>query len=618
MADFIALIKAVDGGNAADTIERLAALAEDPPASAAETAARMRHLEALAFRLDSGGRPVLAARVYDIAARSAPEPGRWSLAAAEARLRGLCEERRFAEAATTIARLQQADADQLRPKVVATLIDRTWDAEFRGDTEACVQCYRIALTLAGADATPRSPDGDPLPIKIKNLRRLQLDALVDDGCFDAAAVLHDTTRHIIGAGPLAALDIVSLRQLADVGAATYTELRPERPITPPALKFVGPTPALTSEPGDLAAPPFYLALVENCRAFPRSNLVVKDTYLAYDLAAHPRRRDSLLQDGVNTDQFMMAAFGARRALVEEPEDVLSVEAGLSLFGLQSRNYGHWFCEFVPRMLAYNDPRCPEGIPLCIDDHMPPTHEEIVALLDVRGRPIIKLPPRAVEFGLLGLAPVPAFFPFEMKPGRQVYDTVWPADILADLRNLILQRAAERGALSGRTGRRLFISRKAFAQRQLVNEIEIAEALRPYGFEVITPETITFLEQVDAFHAAEIIVGSSSSALTNGLFCRPGCRILGLIHANLGFNFRGYTSFIEACGSQITFLRGQTTSEDGHAFHASYHVAPSAVVAALEHLRLPASIPAPPPPHAARSVVGQLLGALPFTRRTDRG
>ncbi len=281
---------------------------------------------------------------------------------------------------------------------------------------------------------------------------------------------------------------------------------------------------------------------------------------------------------------MMAAFGDTRALVEVPEDPFRVEAGLMMFGLQSRNYGHWFCEYVPRMLCYNDPRCPDGIPLCIDDHMPPSHEEILRLLDTRARPVIKLPPRPVAFGRLGMAPPPAFFPFEMKPGRPVYDAIWPADIFAAVRERILASARARGVLSDRTDRRLFISRKAFSQRALVNEAEIAERLTPLGFEVIYPETMSFLEQVEAFHSAALVVGSSSSALSNALFCRPGCRILGLIHEELAFNFRGYASYIEVGGARILFLRGQTLHRPGvHAFHVSYTVDPEKVVAAVAAL-----------------------------------
>ncbi|SFF18421.1 glycosyltransferase family 61 protein [Methylobacterium sp. 13MFTsu3.1M2] len=621
MSDFLDLIRDHRGGQA-DLIARLGALAADPAAAGTSPGTMIRHLDALAFRLDGGGAPDLAAQAYDLAAILAGrDGGRWALAAAEARLRDLCARGRFAEADPVVARLRAADANRLRPRIMEELIDRAWLLELRGEAEASVQFYCLALDLNGGAPGLVSRDGDPLAKKIKNLRRLQLDALIEAGEFDAAVALHETTRRLIGAGPLACYDMVAAASLAGRPGIDYAELRPPRPIQAPELKFTEPPPPLTSEPGDLEAPSQYLAFVDGCHAFPRSNLVVKDGHLIYDLAAHPRRRDVLLQDGVNPDQIVMAAFGERRALVEIPEDSLSIEAGLSMFGLQSRNYGHWFCEFVPRMLAYNDPRCPDGIPLCIDDHMPATHEEVVRLLDTRDRPIIKLPPRPVAFGRLGLAPVPAFFPFEMRPGQPVYDTIWPADILVDLRTRILDSARARGALSGRTGRRLFISRKAFAQRQLVNEVEIAEALRPHGFEVITPETMTFLEQVDAFHAADIIVGSSSSALTNGLFCRPDCRILGLIHANLSFNFRGYTSFIEAGGARITFLRGQTTNEDGHAFHASYHVAPSAVVAALRSLAQPTPVLSPQVPPVApavagRSVVGRLLSALPFPRRAD--
>jgi capsular polysaccharide biosynthesis protein len=617
MSQFLDLIRD-HRGPPTDLVARLGALVAEPAAGETGPATMLRHLDALAFRLDGSGEPGLAAQVYEMAAALAGrEAGRWTLAAAEARLRDLCARGCFAEAGPVVARLRAGDANRLRPGLMDALIDQAWSFELRGEAEASVQHYRLALELNGGDPGLVSRDGDPLDRKIKNLRRIQLDALIEAGAFAEAIALHETTRRLIGAGPLACYDMVAAASLVGRDGLRYEALRPPRPIQAPQLKFTAPPPPLTSEPGDLEAPSQYLALVDECHAFPRSNLVVKGEHLIYDLAAHPRRGDVLLQDGVNPDQIVMAAFGARQALVEVPEDSLSLEAGLSLFGLQSRNYGHWFCEFVPRMLAYNDPRCPDGIPLCIDDHMPATHEEVIRLLDTRDRPIIKLPPRPVRFGRLGLAPVPAFFPFEMKPGRPVYDTVWPADILADLRARVLDGARARGALSGRAGRRLFISRKAFAQRQLVNEVEIAEALRPHGFEVITPETMTFLEQVDAFHGADIIVGSSSSALTNGLFCRPECGIIGLIHENLGFNFRGYTSFIEAGGAQITFMRGTTVSEDGHAFHASYRIAPDDIIAVLDRLRRPAPEPdmTAMPAQAVRSVVGRVFGALPFVRRT---
>lgn len=600
---FIDLIRTVNRDNASDVVGRLRALIAAEDRAGAGSAAMRRQLEALAFRLEGDDQLGPAADTYDLIGSFVTDGReRWTSAAAASRLRDLCGRGRFDEAGAYVARLRaDGDAPALIHAGVATLLRIGWAYECRNAPEACLQSYRLAYELNGGDEGVTTEDGDRLSIKVKNLRRLRLDALLEGGRFDEAIALHAGTRHVTGSGPLAAYDMVSAKTRAEAGGARYTEILPGRRIAAPELRFWEPPPALRSEAGGLDMPAQYLAFLEGCRAFPRSNVVVADDKLVYDLAAHPRRPDILLQDGLNPDQIMTAAFGATRALVEVPEDVHAVEAGLMMFGLQSRNYGHWFCEFVPRMLCYNDPRCPDGIPLCIDDHMPASHEEILRLLDTRDRPVIKLPPKPVEFGLLGVAPVPAFFPFDMKPGRPFYDTVWPADIFAAVRSQILDRARARGVLSGRTDRRLFISREAFTQRALVNEAEIAERLRPLGFEVIYPETLSFLEQVEAFHSAALVVGSSSSALSNALFCGPGCRILGLIHEELSFNFRGYTSFIEAGGARIMFLRGRTLHRPGvHAFHVSYTVDPGKVVAAAAAIEtevatgVPAGFPVPAP------------------------
>jgi|GEM_PF-541834 len=582
---FIDLIRTINRDNAADVLTRLRASVEDSDPAGARIPRMRRHLETLAFRLEGDDQLGAVADTYELIGSLVPEEReRWALAAVHARLRGLCEHGRYAEATAAVSGLRAGGDPAAIREGLATLLRLGWVAECGQEPEACVQSYRLAYELNGGDDGVTTEDGFPLSTKVRNLRRLQIDGLLVDGRYADAIALHEPTRHVYGSGPLRAYDIVTAEVLAAGGGATYTEVRPRRRIAPPDLRFFEPPPALTSEPGELDMPPQYLAFIDGAHAFPRSNVVIAGDKMVYDLAAHPRRPDILLQDGINPDQIMMAAFAETRALVEVPEDPHWVEAGLMMFGLQSRNYGHWFCEFVPRMLCYNDARCPDGIPLCIDDHMPPAHEEILRLLDTRDRPVIKLPPRPVAFGRLGMAPPPAFFPFEMRPGRPVYDAIWPADIFAAVRERILASARERGILSGRTDRRLFISRKAFSQRALVNEAEIAERLIPLGFEVIYPETMSFLEQVEAFHSAALVVGSSSSALSNALFCRPGCRILGLIHEELAFNFRGYASYIEVGGTRILFLRGQTLHRPGvHAFHVSYTVDPTKVVAAVAAL-----------------------------------
>ncbi|MGU3287269.1 glycosyltransferase family 61 protein [Methylobacterium mesophilicum] len=577
------LIQAAQSG----TQEGIDAL--EPALSAAEPSDVVaQHLATLGFRFEAEYRMGLAAQAYAFAARMArTRAPRYRLAAVRARILDLCRRDDFDPVEPLLDELQQAKVAAQDPgQTDPSFIDLGWACEMHGEVERAVRFYLLARIVRdhhGGSALTH--DGDTFEVKIKNLRRLQFDALLAEGRFDEAIELHKRTGRVHGSAPLAAYEIVSVKALSETGGASYVEILPGRRIEAPALKFWEPPPPLLSEPGELDMPPLYLAFLQEAHAFPRSNVVVTGDRVVYDVAAHPRRKDILIQDGVNLDQIMMAAFGQSRALIEIPEDAERIEAGLMMFGLQSRNYGHWFSEYVPRMLCYNDPRCPSGIPLCIDDHMPGTHEEILTLLDTRDRPVIRLPAKPISFGRLGMAPVPAFFPFDMKPGQTFYDTIWPADIFGMVRDRILERARERGVLSERNDRRLFISRKAFTQRVLENEQEVADRLRPLGFEVIYPETLSFLEQVALFHSAALVVGSSNSSLNNALFSRPGCQILGLIHEDLSFNFRGYTSYIESGGAQITFLRGKSSERRGnvHAFHANYRVDAKLVTDAVAQL-----------------------------------
>ncbi|MGU3422380.1 glycosyltransferase family 61 protein [Methylobacterium sp. D54C] len=585
-ATFLDLVRSIDSGNASTRLETLASLLTAEPPSGPRAAATLRHLEALGFRLEGGAQFGDAARAYALAAAIDPhDPQRWHQNAAVARLRGFIEQELWHDASAYIAELRSRDGAGAIPQETArTLLQLGWTHECRGRAEPAVQCYRLASDLNGGDTGLATVDGDSLSRKIRNLRILQMNALAKAGRHEEAVVLHDCTRSIVGIGPIGIHRIVSARQEAAEGYGRYHEMRPTRRIAEPAVTFLdGPIP-LTSQPGTLDAPPQYVAFFQDCLTFPRSNVVLRGEHLIYDLAAHPLSGVADIKDGVNPDQIMTAVWGTGRALVEVPSEIREIEAGLMMFGFQSRQYGHWLLEFVPRMLCFNDPACPSGLPLCVDEGMPETHRQIVALMDTRDRPIVTLPPVATRFRELGLAPVPAFFPFDTRPGLPIYDAIWPQDILAAVRDKILERLAADGVDLQQSGRRIILSRRGFTQRQLVNEAEIVETLRPHGFEVVQPEQLTFAEQVQMYHAADIIVGSASSALINCIFCRPGARVVALAHESPGFYFRGFTSFVESSGARLLFVRGTTLQAEGvHPMHANYMVPPATMRRALERV-----------------------------------
>ncbi|CAA2160609.1 hypothetical protein MBRA_05765 [Methylobacterium brachiatum] len=583
-AAFMNLIKRIDGGNAVQIFGELAAVAVEAVQSGAHPKAIVQHLETLAFRLEGSDRFAQAFEVYKvIAAVDAGDRERWRTATVTVSLQGLCERGRFSEAAAVVEALRNGgESDAGIGAGVDILMRLAWHYECRYETEASVQCYRLAHALSDGGHGISTVDGHTLERKIRDIRILQMRSLAGEGRHAEAAPLHEQTRDLLGLGPMRVYKIMSAHQAAADGQGVYRVVRPGRRIGEPEIRFLDGPVALTSQAGSRDAPPQYIALFRDCLAFPRSNVVLQDDRLIYDLAAHPLSGTFDIRDGVNPDQIMIAGYGSGRALVAAPPERREIEAGLMLFGLQTRNYGHWLLEFVGRMLCFNDRACPDGFPICIDDDMPATHRQIIALIDERARPIVPLAAVPTHFRELGLAPAPTLLPFDMRPGHRVYDSIWPADIFVDLRSRVLKRLAERGVDLRRTGRRIVLSRRGFAQRQLLNEAEIVGTLAQHGFEVVHPETLTFAEQIATYHAADIIVGSASSALTNCIFCHPGAKVVALIHEGLSFNFRGYTSMIESSGADLLFVRGITEpSEPGHPFHANYTVSPDQVLRAIE-------------------------------------
>ena len=74
-----------------------------------------------------------------------------------------------------------------------------------------------------------------------------------------------------------------------------------------------------------------------------------------------------------------------------------------------------------------------------------------------------------------------------------------------------------------------------------NENEIMDILKPYGFVSISPECLTFEEQVSLFHGAKWIIGGTGAAFTNVLFCSEGCKILCIRATNIRTLYPEFTT-----------------------------------------------------------------------------
>lgn len=106
--------------------------------------------------------------------------------------------------------------------------------------------------------------------------------------------------------------------------------------------------------------------------------------------------------------------------------------------------------------------------------------------------------------------------------------------------------------------RIYISRMQEFGRAVVNEDEVMEVLRPYGFVSYTLENMNFIEEVRLFSQAEIIVGTHGSGLINMVFSQNKPTIIDLFSS---WYTDWFFNLSISLGCQYACLKCQPSGQD---------------------------------------------------------
>lgn len=238
-----------------------------------------------------------------------------------------------------------------------------------------------------------------------------------------------------------------------------------------------------------------------------------------DLLAHPQygRYADMQYDKT------VLAQGRGHLLVQRPVPDAQLPEGIWMTGLGSDQFGHWFGEFLPKLLYYEAHPRVRDLPLIIDADMPQQHVDFLHAM--APNPIHVLPRgSSLAVGRLWVAPTTTFRPVTLFANHAL-----PVHELGTLVPSVLRAMRERvlAALPDRPDgpRRLYLSRRKRAWRLLLNEDDLIARMAQLGFTVVYLEDMSFAEQVAAFRHAECVVAPASSAVNNLVFAPPGVKTI---------------------------------------------------------------------------------------------
>ena len=109
-----------------------------------------------------------------------------------------------------------------------------------------------------------------------------------------------------------------------------------------------------------------------------------------------------------------------------------------------------------------------------------------------------------------------------------------------------------------------------------NEEQLARRLAAEGFAIIRPHNMSSRQQIEAFSAADVIVGASGSAMFNVVFSRPGTRLID-IESEPHWIF-AHTNLFGSCGLGYGILEAKAIDQDWGTAHKPFSVNVDALMA----------------------------------------
>ena len=249
--------------------------------------------------------------------------------------------------------------------------------------------------------------------------------------------------------------------------------------------------------------------------------------------------------------------GPMRDLVASGKGTFEVEEAFgSLIGPHSPHFGHWLWEYLPKYLtAIASGKLPP-VPILVNPAMPPTLWEALRLLASPDVELVELPFAPVRVRRLWYAPALMHEPWFEDPNERypgMDHRCFPAErFMPTLK--AMGKAADAVSVARPLGERVFLARKGALWRKLINHSEIEVVAASRGFDVVSPEELSFAEQIAMAHGAHFLAGPEGSQIYLSFFARPQTKLCVLNHP-FTQDLLNFCYLVERNGVAVTIFTG---------------------------------------------------------------
>ena len=297
---------------------------------------------------------------------------------------------------------------------------------------------------------------------------------------------------------------------------------------------------------------FYISCLEGARVRGRSSIIEVGNAALADFQDEELAR---IDDELEFDSAVFHRDDEKIWLISQDCPALELDSAFSLLGCRTDFFGDWLCDYILKYAGASLAGLPP-VPVLIDADMPKTHRQALELLLAPGTEIIEVPAfQPVQVRHLWSASSIGYMAFhQIQNERFKWDYVMSSPERFTPVQIEMLRRADIALGTARGPERVFLGRKAFRHRKLVNKDEIEAIAEAHGFAIVYPEELDFIEQVRLLRSARYVIGPEGSALFLCYFLGQGAKVCILNHP-LTEALVGYNGGNRGEGDELTIITG---------------------------------------------------------------
>ena len=108
----------------------------------------------------------------------------------------------------------------------------------------------------------------------------------------------------------------------------------------------------------------------------------------------------------------------------------------------------------------------------------------------------------------------------------------------------------------RTPQRIYIRRNA-GYRNLANQNEIEALLTRHRFTIVDAAKLSFLEQVNYFSKAKVIIGPTGASFANLIFCNKKVNLAILVNNDKNMIYKYWVNLASIMGIRVNYITGKS-------------------------------------------------------------